>query len=70
MSEQIDTYMSEKMPPWVDQDELVMHWVARGYIPPPRKRGGKFVWRRADVVGGTDDALERITDAVRREIEK
>ena len=54
----------EKMPQWVDTARLcretclsestVDAWVRQGLLPHPRKRGGKNMWRWAEV----DDWLE------------
>jgi len=70
-------------PPWMDKatlcanicasDRTVDAWVEQGILPAPRKRGGKLMWRWAEVderltVGGSssDDLAERIRDASRR----
>jgi predicted DNA-binding transcriptional regulator AlpA len=74
-------------PPWIDTVSLAQHiciststienWVSQGILPPPRKRGGKLLWKWAEVdewlsngnsQGRTD--AENITEAVRREREK
>jgi predicted site-specific integrase-resolvase len=46
-------------PPWQDSVTLAAHisvsvstlenWVAAGIIPPPRKRGGKLMWKWSEV---------------------
>ena len=46
-------------PPWMDTVTLAEHicvstntidnWVVQGVLPPPRKRGGKLMWRWAEV---------------------
>src|SRR5262245_24334602 len=46
-------------PPWMDTATLCAHicaapntvdnWVASGILPPPRKRGGKLMWKWAEV---------------------
>jgi predicted site-specific integrase-resolvase len=49
-------------------------WVVKGILPPPRKRGGKLMWKWAEVdemlTTGTnlspDAEAERIRDNVRR----
>lgn len=73
-------------PPWQDMATLCEHicvspntvekWVAEGILPPPRKRGGKLMWKWNEVDGyltrGTDgpDALaERIRDGTKRAAE-
>jgi predicted site-specific integrase-resolvase len=47
------------IPAWLDEAELcrqvcisagtVDNWVAAGILPPPRKRGGKNMWKWAEV---------------------
>jgi predicted site-specific integrase-resolvase len=51
----------------------VDNWVAQGILPPPRKRGGKLMWKWSEVdkklTDGQDDEkseLERIRDGTRR----
>ena len=73
-------------PPWQDSVTLAAHisvsvstlenWVTAGIIPPPRKRGGKLMWRWSEVdarlAEGENGALNdatRIRDAVRAERE-
>jgi hypothetical protein len=71
--------------PWVDTIHLAWHlcispstvdnWVAAGILPPPRKHGGKLMWKWSEV----DDRLTTkhnddidatgMRDAVRRERE-
>jgi hypothetical protein len=70
------------IPPWMDQATLSKHicaspstidnWVAQGILPAPRKRGGKLMWRWAEVderlTMGTecpDDQATRIRNATR-----
>ena len=46
-------------PPWQDSVTLAAHisvsvstlenWVAAGILPPPRKRGGKLMWKWSEV---------------------
>lgn len=46
-------------PPWMDMPTLCAHicatpntvelWATRGILPPARKRGGKLMWRWAEV---------------------
>lgn len=73
-------------PPWQDRevlglclvvhDDTIDNWVAQGILPPPRKRGGKLMWKWSEVdewltlgkSGGTpDDPAERIRNATRAE---
>lgn len=73
------------IPPWMDMATLCQHtclspntvdaWVAQGILPPPRKRGGKLMWKWAEVdekltvgeAGGSPDSeAERIRNATRR----
>lgn len=51
------------------------NWVAQGVIPPPRKRGGKMLWKWSEVddrltmgeVGGSPDSqAERIKNGTRQ----
>jgi hypothetical protein len=73
-------------PPWQDSVTLAAHisvsvstlenWVAAGILPPPRKRGGKLMWKWSEVdtclsEGNNGPANEAtgIRDAVRRERE-
>lgn len=47
------------MPPWVDKaklawaicvaDSTIDAWVGDGTLPPPRKRGGKLLWKWSEV---------------------
>jgi predicted DNA-binding transcriptional regulator AlpA len=72
-------------PPWQDMAALCQHicvstttvdnWVAQGILPPPRKRGGKLMWKWSEVdeylTNGRPGAspnsdAERIRDATRR----
>lgn len=47
-------------------------WVSLGILPPPRKKGGKLMWRWAEVdaylarEGTIDVEADRIRDATRR----
>lgn len=71
-------------PPWMDAATLAAHlscsvstvenWAAQGIIPPPRKRGGKNMWKWSEVderlsmgrVGeGPDPEAERLRNASR-----
>lgn len=71
-------------PPWMDAGTLAKHcsvspstieaWAAQGVLPPPRKRGGKQLWKWSEVdekltigeAGGSPDAAaERIRNATR-----
>lgn len=73
-------------PPWQDTMTLARHicvspstienWVAAGILPPPRKRGGKLMWKWSEVDAwlsegnnGTVGEATEIRDAVRRERE-
>ena len=74
------------VPAWVDMptlcreicvsDTTVDNWVGQGILPPPRKRGGKLMWKWQEVdewltngrPGGNDLATE-IRDGTRREAE-
>ena len=75
-------------PPWMDLATLCAHlcigattadsWVAKGVLPPARKRGGKLMWKWSEVdekltlgeVAGTPDSqAERIKDGTRRAAE-
>jgi predicted DNA-binding transcriptional regulator AlpA len=72
-------------PPWQDTPTLAQHicvsastienWVAQGILPAPRKRGGKLMWKWAEVDawltdgnphGNTDQQATAITEAVKR----
>lgn len=80
--------MSDRLPyppPWQDaatlcanicvSDRTLDKWVAEGILPPPRKRGGKLMWKWAEVdqyltdgragVGPSSEA-DRIRDATRQ----
>lgn len=47
------------IPPWMDKSTLCQHiccsdttidtWVVQGILPPPRKRGGKLMWKWSEV---------------------
>lgn len=75
-------------PPWQDMPTLCEHicispntvdkWVADGTLPPPRKRGGKLMWKWDEVDeylsnGKSDKApdsdAERIRNGTRRAAE-
>jgi hypothetical protein len=73
-------------PPWQDSVTLAAHisvsvstlenWVAAGILPPPRKRGGKLMWKWSEVDtrlsegnNGTIGEATGMRDAVRRERE-
>jgi predicted DNA-binding transcriptional regulator AlpA len=71
-------------PPWQDTVTLAQHisvsaatvenWVSAGILPPPRRRGGKLMWKWSEVdawlSGGKDaDRPGSVTDAVKRERE-
>lgn len=75
-------------PPWMDMATLCAHicvgattvdtWVAKGILPAPRKRGGKLMWKWAEVdekltlgeVAGTPETeAERIKNGTRRAAE-
>lgn len=75
--------MTDFIPPWMDMPTLCKHicassttvdnWVAQGILPPPRKRGGKLLWKWSEVderltngkpVEQTD--IERVRDGTRR----
>jgi hypothetical protein len=73
-------------PPWQDSVALAAHisvsvytlenWVAAGILPPPRKRGGKLMWKWSEVDtrlsegnNGTIGEATGMRDAVRRERE-
>jgi predicted DNA-binding transcriptional regulator AlpA len=75
-------------PPWQDMTTLCAHicvspntvdkWVSTGLLPPPRKRGGKLMWKWDEVdrylsdgksgMGPESDA-ERIKNGTRRAAE-
>lgn len=72
------------VPPWQDLATLAAHicvsentveaWASQGILPPPRKRGGKLMWKWLEVdeyltSGGgrsPDAEAERIENATRR----
>lgn len=73
-------------PPWMDKASLAAHicagdttidtWVMQGILPPPRKRGGKLMWKWSEVdeklslgnVGGAPDTrAEEIRRGTREE---
>lgn len=51
--------MTQFIPPWLDKamlcrcicasDTTIDTWVVQGILPPPRKRGGKLMWKWAEV---------------------
>jgi predicted site-specific integrase-resolvase len=70
-------------PPWMDTAALAAHvsisvstieaWVAQGILPPPRKRGGKLMWKWSEVderlmngESSPDAEAQRIRDATRK----
>ena len=72
-------------PPWMDSTTLAEHicaspntidtWVLKGILPPPRKRGGKLMWKWIEVDeyltnGGLspDAEAERIRENVKRAV--
>jgi predicted DNA-binding transcriptional regulator AlpA len=74
------------IPPWMDMATLCRHisgsptmveaWVAKGFLPPPRKRGAKLMWKWSEVdewltlgkpAGSTETDEERIRNGTRRE---
>ena len=75
------------IPPWQDMPTLCAHicvspntvetWVTQGILPPPRKRGGKLMWKWSEVddlltngdVRSPDTQADRIKNATRRAIE-
>jgi predicted site-specific integrase-resolvase len=75
-------------PPWMDMATLCEHicvssptvdkWVLEGILPPPRKRGGKLMWKWSEVDerltngsgAGPDTLAERIRNGTRREAEE
>jgi hypothetical protein len=69
-------------PPWQDKETLAAHlcvssntienWAAQGILPPPRKRGGKVMWKWSEVderltLGddGPDTLAEKIRNGTR-----
>jgi len=76
------------VPTWVDMPRLcaeiccspntVDAWVSQGILPPPRRRGGKSLWKWAEVdewlTNGPPNSLEteaeRIRNAARREAQE
>jgi hypothetical protein len=72
-------------PPWQDVATLCEHicvstttvenWVVQGILPPPRKRGGKLMWKwdevdayltNGKVAGSPDAEAERIRNGTRK----
>jgi predicted DNA-binding transcriptional regulator AlpA len=57
-------------------ESTIEGWVKRGLFPPPKKIGGKNLWRwkevekhlagANDLTASSDDELRRITDATRQ----
>lgn len=53
------TRETDHIPPWQDMptlcrniccsDVTVTKWVSEGILPPPRKRGGKLMWKWSEV---------------------
>jgi hypothetical protein len=87
MTERDGTKQRERLPyppPWQDTATLALHisasagtienWVTQGILPPPRKRGGKLMWKSSEVDAwltdgnplGVVDEAARIREAVRR----
>lgn len=76
------------VPTWVDMARLcaeiccvpntVDAWVVKGILPPPRMRGGKSMWKWAEVdewltngkPSSLDAEAERIRDGTRRAAER
>jgi hypothetical protein len=67
-------------PPWQDKETLAAHlcvssntienWATQGIIPPPRKRGGKVMWKWSEVdemltVGNAGGSPDRQAEAIR-----
>ena len=60
-------------PPWQDMATLCQHicaapntvdkWVLDGILPPPRKRGGKLMWKWSEVDEYLSDGGARSPDA-------
>lgn len=78
--------MTAFIPPWMDSATLAKHicvsattvdnWVTQGILPAPRKRGGKLMWKWAEVdqyltdgTGSPDAEAERIRNGTKREVE-
>src|SRR5215510_16204796 len=76
-------------PPWMDMATLCAHicavpntvdaWVVKGILPPPRRRGGKLLWKWSEVddrlTRGNDDAspdaaAERVRNDTRKALEE
>jgi predicted DNA-binding transcriptional regulator AlpA len=72
--------MSDWPPPWVDKatlakcicagDTTIDTWVAQGILPPPRKRGGKLMWKWSEVderlsVGSADSSPDSLVERIR-----
>ncbi len=77
--------MSDFIAPWQDMPTLCRNicatpntvdaWVAQGILPPPRKRGGKFMWKWSEVdewltvgkvAGSPETKAEEIRHGTRR----
>lgn len=74
-------------PPWMDSNTLCEHicispatvdnWVKNGILPPPKKRGGKLMWKWLEVdrylsergEGSPDAEAERVRNGTKREAE-
>lgn len=76
------------IPPWQDMNTLCKHicaapntvdnWVARGILPPPKKRGGKLMWKWSEVDkyltdgapnSSEESELDRVRNGTRRAAE-
>lgn len=85
----IDAKKRDYPPPWQDMPTLCWHicatpptvekWVVDGVLPPPRKRGGKLMWKWIEVDelltrgkegGAPDSAAERIRHDTRKALEE
>jgi predicted DNA-binding transcriptional regulator AlpA len=75
--------MNDKIPPWIDMEMLswaicaspssIENYVAQGKLPPPRRLGGKRLWKWSEVEarltnGDSVPKLGGLADAVRRDI--
>lgn len=79
------TGKTDFIPPWQDMPTLCKNicatpntvdaWVTKGVLPPPRKRGGKLMWKWSEVderltVGDEPETdAERIKNGTRRAAE-
>jgi predicted DNA-binding transcriptional regulator AlpA len=83
MTSSLSNGQRDSIPPWQDMPTLFWHicctpntvdkWVKEGILPPPRKRGGKQMWRWSEVDeylsrdgDNLDPEAERIRHATRR----